>query len=142
LFFNFTENAMKKKVMLPVILSGLLLTACAQMGGYTPVVDTRVNSPKANANLNRDLQECQALAEQVSGNTAKRAGIGAGVGALGGAAAGAAIGAIGGNPGAGAAIGAVTGVIGGAAQQGISSDSEYKNAYNNCMRGRGHRVLQ
>lgn len=133
---------MRKIVTFTFILSCLLLTACAQMGGYTPVVDTRVNSPQANANLNRDLQECQVLAEQVSGSTVRKAGIGAGVGALGGAAAGAVIGAIGGNAGTGAAIGAVTGVIGGAAQQGISSDSDYKNAYNNCMRGRGHRILQ
>ena len=133
---------MKKIVTFTLILNCLLLVACAQMGGYTPVIDTRANSTKVNANLNRDLQECQALAEQVSGSTVKKAGIGAGVGALGGAAAGAAIGAIGGNAGTGAAIGAVTGVIGGAAQQGISSDSDYKNAYNNCMRGRGHHILQ
>lgn len=133
---------MTKRVTFSLILSCLLLTACAQMGGYTPVVDTRANSPSANANLNRDLQECQVLAEQVSGSTAKKAGIGAGVGVLGGAAAGAAIGAAAGEPGTGAAIGAVVGGVGGAAHQGITSDSSYKKAYNKCMSGRGHRVLQ
>jgi len=46
-----------------------------------------------------------------------------------------------GNPGAGAAIGAAAGGIGGGATTGISADDQYKRAYINCMRGRGHNII-
>ena len=60
---------------------------------------------------------------------------------LAGAAGGAALGAIMGDPGKGAAIGAATGGIGGGAYTGVSADQKFKQAFNNCMRSRGHNVV-
>ncbi len=122
-----------------LILSTLLLTACAQQRGYTPTIDARND---ANAQyINRDMQECEQLAEQAAGNTAAEAAIGTGVGAVIGGAVGAITGAIAGNPAAGAMIGGAAGGIGGATKQGFQSDAHYQQAYKNCMTGRGHRVI-
>lgn len=121
------------------MLGSLMLAGCASQTGWTPTVDT-YNDANA-ANLNQDMAECQQLASQASGGTAKETAIGAGVGGLIGAAGGAALGAIIGNPGTGAAIGAAAGGIGGASQQGMQSESHYKSAYSNCLRGRGHKVI-
>jgi outer membrane murein-binding lipoprotein Lpp len=130
---------MKKISLTLAILGSMLLAGCASQTGWAPTVDT-YNDPNAG-HLNQDMAECQQLASQASGGTAKEAAIGAGVGGLIGAAGGAALGAIVGNPGTGAAIGAAAGGIGGASQQGIQSEGHYKNAYNNCLRNRGHKVV-
>ena len=66
---------------------------------------------------------------------------GAGAGALVGAAGGAALGAVVGDPATGAAIGAAAGGIGGGAWQGVNSDAQFKQSFINCMRGRGHNVV-
>lgn len=118
---------------------GLLLSACASQTGWTPTVDT-YNNPNAYR-LSQDMTECRALASQASGGTVKESAIGAGVGGLIGAAGGAAIGAIAGSPGTGAAIGGAAGGIGGGAKQGFEAEAEYKRAYSNCLRNRGHRVV-
>jgi uncharacterized protein YcfJ len=118
----------------------LLLTACASQTGWTPTVDT-YNDPNAYR-INQDMAECKQLAVQASGGTAKEAAVGAGVGGLLGGAGGAVFGAFSGNPGMGAAIGAAAGGLGGAAKQGFSAEDRYKSAYNNCMSGRGHRVIR
>jgi outer membrane lipoprotein SlyB len=125
-----------------ILILGCLLSACAQTRGYVPTIDTRSSDPKATANLNRDLQECEALASHASGNTAAESAIGAGVGGAIGAATGAVMGAIAGNAGMGAAMGAAAGGLGGATKQGLESDSNYKRLFSNCMRKRGHSVLQ
>ena len=133
---------MKKssKIKLIIAFSGLvILPSCAQMTSYRPTVDT-YGDPNAYR-LNQDMQECQQLASHASGGTAKETAIGAGVGGLIGAGGGAALGAIMGNPATGAAIGAAIGGIGGAAKQGLQSDDHYKFAYSNCLRQRGHRVI-
>jgi outer membrane murein-binding lipoprotein Lpp len=122
---------MKKISLTLAILGSMLLAGCASQTGWAPTA----------GHLNQDMAECQQLASQASGGTAKEAAIGAGVGGLIGAAGGAALGAIVGNPGTGAAIGAAAGGIGGASQQGIQSEGHYKNAYNNCLRNRGHKVV-
>ncbi len=120
-------------------LGCLMLSACASQTGWTPTVDTYNNR---NAyRLNQDMQQCQQLASQASGGTLKESAIGAGVGGLIGAAGGAALGAIFGNAGTGAAIGAAAGGIGGASKQGFQSEEHYKYAYNNCLRQRGHNVV-
>jgi uncharacterized protein YcfJ len=129
-----------KKTLPIIIVTGILLSACASQTGWTPTVDN-YNDPNAYR-ISQDMAECKDLASQASGGTAKETAIGAGTGALIGAAGGAALGAIIGNPGTGAAIGAAAGGIGGGANQGINSESKYKNAYNNCMSGRGHRVIR
>jgi len=133
---------MKKLTTCFIVTGSLLLSACATQTGWTPTVDT-YNDPNAYR-LSQDMAECRDLASQASGGTVKESAIGAGVGGLLGAAGGAAIGAIaGGGSGAatGAAIGGAAGVIGGGAKQGIESESAYKRAYANCLRYRGHRVI-
>ena len=116
----------------------LLLSGCATYSGWQPVADTQ-NDPNA-ANLTKDTEECKALASE-AGSVGTETAKGAATGGLLGAAAGAAIGAVTGNPGSGAAIGAAAGGIGGGAYTGISGDDNYKRAYTNCMRGRGHNII-
>jgi hypothetical protein len=88
----------------------------------------------------QDMVECQQIARQNAG-TARSAVTGGLMGGALGAATGAAIGAITGNAGSGAAYGAAIGGMGGATQQGYSADQRYKQLFNNCMRSRGHNVL-
>lgn len=133
---------MNKLIPLFFLLSCALLTACAQTRGYTPTIDPRTSSPSANANIDRDIQECQMLAEQAAGNTAAETAIGTGVGAVIGGAAGAVAGAIAGNAAMGAMIGGAAGGVSGATKQGFDSDNNYKHAYKNCMAGRGHRIIE
>lgn len=123
-----------------IIVAALMLSGCYSYGGYQPTVDT-YNDPNAYR-LNQDAAECRQLAEQSSGGTAKETAIGAGVGGLIGAAGGAVVGAFTGNPGAGAAIGAAAGGFGGAAKQGFTAEDRFRNAYNQCMSGRGHNVIR
>jgi len=117
----------------------LFMLSCASQTGWSPTVDP-YGDPNAYR-LNQDLNECQQLAAQASGGTAKETAIGAGVGGLIGAASGAALGAISGDAGRGAAIGATIGGIGGGAKQGFQAEGGYKNAYTNCMKHRGHYVV-
>lgn len=115
-----------------------LFSGCASYSNWQPVADP-ANDRNA-ANIGRDTQECRQLASQagaVGTETAK----GVATGGLLGAAAGAAIGAVAGNPGAGAAIGAAAGGIGGGTSTGVDADNEFKRAYINCMRGRGHNII-
>jgi uncharacterized protein YcfJ len=128
---------MIKKASL-ILVSGLALGGCATYGGWQPVVDSR-SDPNA-AMIPQDTEECKMIARQ-AGSTGTDTAKGVAAGGLLGAAAGAAIGAVTGNPGSGAAIGAAAGGIGGGAHQGISSDEQYKRAFINCMRGRGHNVI-
>lgn len=139
--FDTTQKVhlMKKITLSIVILGSALLTGCYSHGGWTPTIDP-ANDPNAYR-INQDMAECQQLAKQASGGTVKETAIGAGVGGLVGAAGGAVVGAFTGNPGAGAAIGAAAGGFGGAAKQGFSAEDQFKRAYSNCMRGRGHRVV-
>ncbi len=133
---------MNKLLTSSVVLSSLLLAACAQTRDYTPAIDTRTSNPAATANLDRDTQECKDLAAQASGNTAAETAIGAGVGGAIGAATGAIVGAVSGSDvGKAAMIGGAAGGVGGAAKQGFESDSKYKKSFRECMRGRGHNVI-
>ncbi len=131
---------MKKLTTSIVFIGGIVLSGCYSYGGYQPTVDT-YGDPNAYR-INQDMAECKQLASESSGGTAKETAIGAGTGALIGAAGGAIVGAFTGNPGTGAAIGAAAGGFGGGATKGLSSEQNYKNAYNNCMSGRGHRVVR
>jgi outer membrane lipoprotein SlyB len=121
-----------------LIVGFLLLVGCATYSGWQPVADTQ-NDPNA-ANLGKDTEECKTLASQ-AGSVGTETAKGVATGGLLGAAAGAAIGAVTGSPGSGAAIGAAAGGIGGGAYTGISGDDDYKRAYTNCMRGRGHKII-
>ncbi|MCU0734182.1 MAG: glycine zipper family protein [Methylotetracoccus sp.] len=116
----------------------MFLSGCYSYGGWQPTVDT-YNNPNVQR-LEQDKVECQALARQ-AGSTGTEAVQGGVAGGLIGAAAGAAIGAAVGSPGTGAAIGAASGGIGGATMQGIGGEDQFKRAYINCMRNRGHNVI-
>jgi uncharacterized protein YcfJ len=113
----------------------VVLAACATMGGYRPTVD-----PHASR-IPRDESKCRELALQASGGTANRSVLGAAVGGLLGAAGGAAIGAAEGSPGTGAAVGAAAGGLGGGAYEGLSAEERFRAAFRNCMRERGHKVI-
>lgn len=130
---------MKKSALGITMIGGLLLSACASQTGWTPTVDT-YDSPNAYR-LNQDLYECEQLAREASGGTAKETAIGAGVGGLIGAAGGAAVGAFAGDPGKGAAIGAAAGGFGGGAKQGFEAEEAFKRAFRTCLRNRGHSVV-
>lgn len=130
---------MKKLTTGIVFIGSVLVSGCYSQGGWTPTVDT-YNDPNAYR-ISQDMAECRDLASHASGGTAKETAIGAGVGGLVGAAGGAAVGAIVGDPGTGAALGAAVGGIGGGAKQGFEGEAQYKRAYSNCMRNRGHRIV-
>lgn len=130
---------MKQKVLSAIAMMSMVLFAgCATYGGWTPTVDP-YNDPNPQT-IQFDTQQCQQLAGQ-AGSVGTEAAKGGGVGALIGAAGGAAMGAIYGNPATGAATGAVIGGIGGATTQGMQGDEAFKRAYINCMRNRGHNVI-
>jgi len=131
---------MKKLTSSSVFIGCVLLSGCYSYGGYQPTVDS-YNDQNAYR-INQDMAECKQLASEASGGTAKETAIGAGTGALLGAAGGAIVGAFTGNPGMGAAIGAAGGGFGGGAYKGLSTEDKYKSAYNNCMSGRGHKVVR
>lgn len=121
----------------------LLLTACASggiqsFGAPSATIDV-ANDPNAYR-LQQDQYDCQQIAEQ-NASALKEGAKGAAVGGLGGAAGGAALGAIAGDAGKGAAIGAAVGVLGGAATQAYSGNAEKNRIYKNCLRQRGHPVI-
>jgi len=131
---------MKKLTISSVFIGSILLSGCYSYGGWQPTVDS-YNDPNAYR-INQDIAECKQLASESSGGTTKETAIGAGTGAALGAATGAIIGAFTGSAGTGAAIGAATGGLGGGAYKGLSTEEHYKSAYNNCMSGRGHKVVR
>lgn len=125
---------------IPFTLSAVIvLSGCASQSGWTPTIDT-YGDPRAQY-LTQDQNECRAIAQRASGYTPQEVAKGAVVGGLLGAAAGAAIGAALGNPGKGAAVGAATGGFGGGTRQGMEAEARYKQVFRNCMRNRGHNVL-
>lgn len=120
------------------ILIVLLATGCASTTGYRPTVDY-YGDPRA-AYLQHDDFECRQISEQNAG-AGKEALVNGGTGALLGAGAGAVAGAFLGNPGMGAAVGASAGALSGVTKGALEGDDRYKRIYRNCMRNRGHRVL-
>ena len=121
------------------MLGPALISGCATLGGWEPVVDRRVDAHPET--IDRDIEQCRQLAKQASGGVGTEAAKGGAVGAAGGAAIGAMLGAIGGNAGSAAAAGAVIGGAGGSASQGLTADEQYKISFIKCMEGRGHRVI-
>lgn len=121
-----------------------LLAGCAtSQTQWTPTVDTYGNSRAQY--LSRDTEECRALSMRASGSTGEQASKGAVSGGLLGAAGGAAIGGILGGSrkslGRGAALGAVTGALAGGTSRASQTEAQFKRAFNNCMRQRGHNVI-
>ncbi|HAZ42274.1 MAG TPA: hypothetical protein DCY52_08385 [Methylococcaceae bacterium] len=123
---------------IPFILMAVLFSGCASYSNWQPVADP--SNDRNAANLGVDTEQCRQLASQ-AGSVGTETAKGVAVGGLLGAAAGAAIGAVAGDPGGGAAIGAAAGGIGGGTATGVSADDQYKRSYINCMRGRGHNII-
>jgi outer membrane lipoprotein SlyB len=109
---------------LVVLAASVFVSACASK----PIVDT-YNTDMVE--YQRDLADCEHIAEQVEAGTitAKSAAFGAGVGA--------AYGVIDGDIGNAAARGTVTGGAGGL----LKSDNEKARVTKNCLRYRGYAVL-
>jgi len=128
-----------RRVLFILVLQSFVGAACAAQSGWTPTVDT-FGSSRAQY-LPRDQAECRELALQTSGSTGGSAVRGAVMGGAVGAAGGAAVGAIMGNAGRGAALGAAVGGIGRGAQQAGASDAQFQQAFRNCLRNRGHNVI-
>lgn len=123
-----------------VVLSLLLAAGAAAQRGWTPTVDT-YGSSRAQY-LSRDTVECRSMAEQAAGGSgAGQAARGAVRGGAVGAAGGAAMGAVLGNAGRGAALGAVAGGVTRGAGAASSSNAAFQRAFSNCLRSRGHNVL-
>lgn len=118
-----------------------LLAGCATQSQQTwrPTVDT-YGSSRAQY-LSRDTEECRSLAMSASGPTGGNTARSAVGGGLLGAAAGTAIGAATGNIGRGAAIGGTLGAVGAGTSSAAQTDANFQRAFNNCMRNRGHRVI-
>jgi uncharacterized protein YcfJ len=116
----------------------VFLAGCSTVS-YTPTVDTFGDNRAAY--IEADMADCKQLALQASGPV-KNTVIDTIVGGFLGAAGGAATGAFLGNPALGASIGAAAGGFGGATRGGFDADSRFRNAYNQCMTGRGHNVIR
>lgn len=125
------------KILAPIILAASL-AGCASQSNWQPTIDA-ASDPHAHK-IGQDLYECKQLADQASESNDTVAED-TGIGAVGGAAGGALLGAIAGGPATGAAIGAVTGTGLGLGGGVLSANSKYKSAYVNCMKQRGHPVI-
>jgi outer membrane lipoprotein SlyB len=115
------------------------LAGCVNQNTWSPTVDPYTD-PNA-ARLGIDESQCRQIANQSAGSSLQQTGKGALIGGLLGAAAGAAIGAAAHDPGMGAAIGAAAGGFGGGAYEGTKSNQGFQQVFTNCMRERGHKVL-
>lgn len=120
-------------------LAALALAGCVNQNTWTPTVDTH-NDPNA-WRLSQDEAQCRQLALSASGGSLKKTAEGTAIGGLLGAAAGAAIGAAVGVPGMGAAVGAAAGGFGGGAYEGFDTGAAFKQAFDQCLRERGHQVI-
>ncbi len=110
-------------------LSALLLAACASTDR---VIVDRQNVDEAQ--YQRDLSDCRAIADQVG------TGRDAAEGAVGGALIGGVLGAIFGNSGTAGRMAGGGAVVGAAGKAG-DAQQEKEQVLKNCMRGRGYRVL-
>ena len=125
---------------LSLLAGAVFLAGCASSKSeWSPKVDT-TNSPKAQ-NLSTDMEECRAMARDTSGSTEGKTAKGAAIGGAIGAAGGAVIGAAAGKPMTGAALGAAGGAAGGGIAGNRRSDKRVKEAFRNCLTGRGHKVV-
>lgn len=121
------------------MILALLCAGCATQRPWTPTVDTFGSS---NAQyVSRDMEQCRNLALQASGYAPEQAVRGAVTGGLVGAAAGAAIGSAFGSAGRGALVGGVAGGVSTGAASAAQTEEAFKRAFTNCMRQRGHTVI-
>ena len=129
-----------KRILAAFAVSLVAGTTCAwAQSNWTPTVDTFGSS--RSQYLSRDMWECRELASNTSGSAGGSAVRGALRGGAVGAAGGAAIGAAFGNAGRGAAVGAAAGGISRGSQQANASEAQFRRAFSNCLRARGHNVI-
>ena len=112
-------------------IAAVVLVGCVNQNTWTPTVDT-YNDPNA-WRLSQDEAQCRQLAMHASGGSLKNTAEGTGIGGLIGAAAGAAI---------GAAVGAAAGGFAGGGYESFDTTAQFKQAFDQCLRERGHQVLQ
>jgi len=139
-------------IVLAVLASASLLSACASTAPTGPLVDAMPGRGKSPAAFQRDDITCQMAAQnaigQTPGEAANQAAVGSAVaGTAVGALAGAAIGSASGRMGAGAAIGAGTGLLAGSAigagnarAAAGSAQYRYDSVYARCMASRGNHI--
>ena len=101
-----------------LVLHFAFATASWAQSSWTPMVDT-YGSSRAQY-LSRDMVECRGMAQQAGG---------------------AAMGAVLGNAGRGAALGAIGGGVTRGVRQTSASDAAFQQAFSNCLRARGHNVI-
>ena len=129
-----------KRILAAVAVYLVAAGTCAwAQSNWTPTVDTFGSS--RSQYLSRDMWECRDLASNTSGSAGGSAVRGALLGGAVGAAGGAAMGAAFGNAGRGAAVGAAAGGIGRGSQQASASEAQFRRAFSNCLRLRGHNVI-
>lgn len=122
-----------------ILIIALAVAGCAAGSNYQPTVDWRHPQFKGMAVYQRDLADCRRYAVQIS---PVEGAVGGGLlGALMGAAFGAATGAVIGNAGYGAALGAAAGGSAGVIAGAGAGVAEQVHVIRNCLRGRGHPVL-
>ena len=139
-------------IILAVLASASVLSACASTAPTGPMVDAMPGRGKSPVAFQRDDIACQSSAlnavGQTPGEAANQAAVGSAVaGTALGALAGAAIGSASGRMGAGAAIGAGTGLVAGsvigagnARAAGGSAQYRYDSVYARCMAARGNHI--
>jgi hypothetical protein len=122
-----------------LVIAAGVVAGCVNQNTWSPAVDT-FNDPNA-WRLSQDEAQCRQLAMHASGGSLKNTAEGTAIGGLIGAAAGAAIGAALGVPGTGAAVGAAAGGFGGGAYESFQTSAAFKQAFDQCLRERGHQVI-
>lgn len=122
------------------LVAALVLSGCATQQ-WRPVIDHASEAPTVSQQFVSDDVQCSQIARQNVPSAGSAAVDGALAGGLLGAALGAAVGAVLGVPGEGAAFGAAMGGFQGGAQNAVAAEGGYRQIYSNCMRGRGHNVL-
>jgi uncharacterized protein YcfJ len=127
------------RALAPLACALVLVAGCVNQNTWTPAIDP-YNDPNA-AKLGVDEAQCRQIAQNAAGGSLQQTGKGAAIGGLLGAAAGAALGAALGAPGEGAAIGAAAGGFSGGGYASSQSTQSFEQVFKNCMRERGHTVL-
>src|SRR5262245_8991541 len=127
--FEIREVSGMRRVLSALAVHLVLGVSCASaQSNWTPTVDT-YGSSRAQY-LSRDMWECRELAGQTSGSATGSAARGAL--RVGGAVVSAGRGALGGG---------AAGGIGGGVQQASASETQFRRAFSNCLRARGHNVI-
>jgi len=121
------------------LMAIVLVSGCVSYGGYEPTVD-----PYGDARADRidqDLYECRGLARQAYEYHSDETAHGIFTGAFWGAILGGIFGSVAGDAAMGMAVGATAGAVGGGLQGEMNAEQRYVWAYRNCMRNRGHNVI-